>query len=85
MKIPFTINEYAGQKVIFINNEVFDWAIDEDALIQANEFASNTNALKAIHFDIKNYFLECLEDYIGFKLNMKQVNEAIKLGYVQND
>lgn len=85
MKIPFEISEYEGQKVIFINKEIFDWGIDEEALDQANDFASNANSLKAIHFDIRNYFLECLEEHIGFKMTIKEVNEALKIGYVEND
>ncbi len=85
MKIYFKINEYEGQKVIFINNEIFDWGIEEEALDQANEFASNANALRAIHFDIKNYFLECLEQHIGFKPTIKQVTEALKVGYIEDD
>lgn len=85
MRISFKIDEHEGQKVIFINNEMFDWGIDENALSQANEFASNPNSLKAIHFDIKNYFLECLEDHIGFEITMKEVNEALKVGYIEND
>lgn len=83
MKIHFKIVEYENQKVIFIDDEIFDWGIDEDALNQANEFASNPNALKAIHFDIKNYFLECLEEHIGFKITIGEVNEALKAGYIE--
>lgn len=81
MSISFKLKN----KEILINDEVFDWGIDEDALKQANELASNPNALKAIHLDIKNYFLECLETYLGFKPTMKQVNEALKNGYIKND
>jgi len=85
MKIPFEIQELDNQKIILINNEVFDWGLDEEALDQANKISSNPNALKAIHFDIKNYFLECIQEYLGFKPTIKQIIESLKVGYIEND
>jgi hypothetical protein len=85
MKISFKIKKNEGQKAIFVNEELFDWGIDEEALVQANELSSNPNALKAIHNDIKNYFLDCLEEFIGFRPTISQVNEALKIGHMEND
>lgn len=85
MKIPFKIQEQNNQKVILINDEVFDWGLDEEALNQANQISSNPNALKAIHFDIKNYFLECLGEYLGFKPTIKKVIESLKVEHIEND
>lgn len=84
MKINFEIKDYQGEKVIQIDQDIFDWRLDDDALDQANEFASsNPNALNSIHQDIKNYFLECLEEFTGFKMTMKEVNQALKFGYIE--
>lgn len=85
MKISFEIKKNENQNVIFINDELFDWGIDEEALFQANQLSSNPSALKAIHIDIKNYFLDCIEELIGFRPTILQINEALKIGYISND
>ena len=85
MKIKIEIKKLQDNKVIFINDELFDWGIEEDALQQANQYASNDEILKAIHADIKEYFLDCIEQYINFRPTMAQINEGLKIGYIEND
>jgi hypothetical protein len=81
-KIPLEIKDYEGQKVLFVDGELFDWGIDEEALSLANEQFSNEDAMKAIHTDMRDYFLECLGSVLGFKPTIKQVNLAIKSGFI---
>lgn len=81
----FEIKIVDGQKVIFIDEELFDWGLDEGALERANEFSSNLQTMEAIHLDIKNYFLECLSEQLGFKPTIKQINKALQDGYIEND
>jgi hypothetical protein len=83
VKIRFETAFFEGQKVIAIDGDVFDWGLDEDSLSQANAHASNKEVMKAIHYDIRNYFLDCLSESIGFKPTMKQVNKALELGYIE--
>lgn len=84
-KISIKISTLEGQKVLFINDELFDWGLDEQALLLANEQSSNKQAMRAIHSDIRDYFLECIGSAVGFKPTMKQVNLAIKSGYLDAD
>ena len=85
MKINIELKEIHGNKVILIDGEIFDWGLEEESLEQANQYASNEEILKAIQTDIRKYFLECIGEYLGFVPTMKQVNEALKLGYIEND
>lgn len=85
MKIKFEIKEEQGNKAIFIDNELFDWGIEENALEQANQYASNDEILKAIHTDIREYFLDCIEQYLNFRPTIKQINKSLKVGYIEND
>ena len=83
--IPFEVGEFEGQKVIVIDGEIFDWGIDDDALNQANQYVSNKETMSAIHSDIKNYFLECLSEVLGFEPSIKQINDALELGYINDN
>lgn len=83
--IKLKIEELDGQKILLINGEVFDWALDEEALIQANQYEKNKETMKAIHSDIRNYFLECIAEYLGFKPTIKQLYDGIQKGYIEDD
>lgn len=73
------IRRFDGENRIFIDNQLFDWGIDENAIQQINQI-SNPDDLLMIHENIRQYFLQCLESYIGKKLTIKQVYEALKSG-----
>lgn len=78
----FSVSQVGDQKVLMIGDDVFDWALDEEALTQANQYALNKGMMKAIHSDIKNHFLDCLAEHLGYKQTMKQVNDALKEGFI---
>ena len=84
MKIKFEIKKQNNQNVIFINDESFDWQIEEDDLEEAIRFAdNNTEVKKAIHADIKNFFLDCVNQVLNKEVTLKQINDALENGYIE--
>ena len=71
------IQEENNQKVIVIEDEVFDWGLDENALEEANNLADNLDLMRMIHMDIKEYFLLCMEEFTGSKPTIKEVYEEL--------
>ena len=78
----FSVSQVGDQKVLMIGDDIFDWALDDDALAQANQYAPSKSMMKAVHADIKNHFLDCLTEHLGYKPTMKQVNDALKEGFI---
>lgn len=89
MKKSFVVTQYydpdtkQNQKVIFVDEEMFDWGIEEEALQEAKKFAAGDPSIKkAIHGDIKSFFLDSLSEFLGKEVTLKDVNEAIESGYI---
>lgn len=84
MKIKLEIKEHDNQRVLFINDEIFDWQIEEDELNDAIKFANNEEEVKkAIKADIQNFFLSCIGEILNKDLNLKELNDAIEKGYIE--
>jgi alpha-L-arabinofuranosidase len=82
MKIE--IKNHENQKVLFINNEMFDWQIEEEELDDAVKFANNDEKVKkAIKADIQNFFLSCLSEVVGQNITLKELNDAIEKGCLE--
>jgi hypothetical protein len=78
----FSVSQVEDQKVLMIGDDIFDWALDEDALAQVNQYAPSKSIMKTVHSDIKNHFLDCLAEHLGYRPTMKQVNDALKEGFI---
>jgi hypothetical protein len=78
----FEIRRFDGEDRIFIDNQLFDWGLDENALEEINK-VQDKQELEKIHINIRNFFLECLSNQLGKKVTMGQVLEAIELGYLE--
>lgn len=80
-KVLFEIRRFNGEDLIFIDNQYFDFAIDDSALEKVNSLEGEE--LKKVHENIKNYLLTSLAQVLGRAVTMKEVMEAIKTGYIQ--
>lgn len=68
---------------IYIDGEEFDWGLEDEEIMEANKHVGNPEFMRAIHNDIMSHFLNSLQEVLGFRPTMKQVNEAIKKGHIQ--
>jgi hypothetical protein len=84
VKIPFKTERVGGQEVIVVDGEVFDWGLDEDSISHANRFSSNKDTMRAIHEDIRKYFLESIGELLGFEVSMRDINEALRAGCIDD-
>ena len=84
-QVPFIIKEYWDEdnwlrKGIFIDNELFDWGIDEDSFKEAMSMGPEYfNVFKA---DIERHFIESISEFMNRKVTAAEVNEATKTGWI---
>jgi hypothetical protein len=84
MKIKLEIKKHENQNVLFVNEDIFDWQIQEEELEDAIKFANNDKEVKkAIKADIQNFFLSCLSEILGKKINLKELNDGIERGFLE--
>jgi hypothetical protein len=83
-KIPFEIRRYEGKNVIFIDNQLFDWSIEEEAIEKISKIKDEIE-LKEINNNIRMFLLDCLGSYINKQINIRDVLDALKLGYIEVD
>lgn len=76
------IRKFEGENRLFIDNQLFDWGIDEEAIEQINKI-ENKEDLEKINENIKQFFLECLSSMIGKKINIKEAYESIISGQIE--
>ena len=82
MKLKLEVRKYDGQNVLFINDQLFDWGVDQEAVEQIKKI-TNKYELKSIHESIKEYLLESLETYTNKKITIGELLEGIKVGYIE--
>jgi|GEM_PF-5550852 len=68
------------QKNIYIDGELFDWSIDEEAYHWAEK--QGPQMLMVVQQDIAKYFLECLSETVGKRVTIQDLQEAEKTGWI---
>jgi hypothetical protein len=82
MKVLFEVRRFNGQDVIIIDNSLFDWGLDKESLNEIKKI-KDKQQLEKINENIKKYFLDCLESFIGKRLSIKEVIDSLKSGYIE--
>lgn len=82
MKYIFEIRKYDGENKIFINDQLFDWGIDENSMNQIKQI-KDEEEIKKINNNIKDYLLSSLEEFIGKKITIKELIDALKEGHLE--
>jgi len=78
-----TIHEIEGQRILAVNNEAFDWGIDEENLKAAQVISKNDPEVKKNWIgSIQKYFVRCFSEFVGKEMTLKEINEAIKRGHI---
>ncbi len=71
------------EKALFIGGEIFDWGIEDGALDNAIKTVGDDPTMKkALYGDIQRYFLDSLAEFLGYKISLAEVNEAIEKGCI---
>lgn len=77
---PETNEKY---NALFIDGQMFDWYIDRESLVEAKKFAQDDPVIKrSIYADIQTHFLQSFCDFIGKKITLNELNEALTTGRI---
>jgi hypothetical protein len=78
-----TMHEINGMRIIAVDNEAFDWGLEEDAFKAAQLAIKNNPKIKEIYIkNIQKYFLDCFSEFMGRTVTIKEINEGIKCGLI---
>ena len=70
-------------KALSINGETFDWGMEPEDIAKTKEFLSKNCQMKeAIGLSVANHFIECFSEFMGRKVTLAELNEAIKTGQI---
>lgn len=68
------------EKAIFIDDEILDWSIDMSSYMDAMKMGPMYR--RAVQHDIEKHFIESVSDFLGRKVTMNEIKEAIKTGWI---
>lgn len=87
-KIEF-ISKYSEEfnkniKALTVDGEIFDWGLELDSWSEAKKVISQHSELtETVTTSILNHFCECFSEFVGKNMNLEEINEAIKRGYIE--
>lgn len=68
------------EKAIFIDGELLDWQIDMNSYMEAMKMGPMYR--REIQRNIEEHFVSSVSDVLGRKINMNEIKEAIKTGWI---
>ncbi len=83
MSKSLRIEEVDGMNVIVVDNEVFDWTIEKKDIKKAQDFCrEHPDTKQSVLGDLQTHFIESFSEFLGHKVELKEINKAIKDGYI---
>ena len=73
------VRRFDGEDRIFIDDQLFDWGIDENAINQINKL-KNLEEIKKVQENIRQYFLQSIGYFLEREVTIKEVFEGIQSG-----
>jgi hypothetical protein len=83
VRAKMTTGELPGphfQKDIYIDGICFDWSINEEDYHWAEQ--QGPAVLMAVQQDITRHFLNSLTEFVGKSITVKELDEAVKTGWI---
>ncbi len=79
-----TIHDIEGRRIIAVDNEAFDWGIEEEDFKAAHVVIRNDPAVKESFLgNIQKHFVTCFSEFIGRPTTLKEINKAIEEGWIE--
>lgn len=79
-----TIHDIDGIKMIAVDNEVFDWGVDENDFKSAKLTIKDDPMMKEVFLgDIQKHFVNCFSEFIGKKVTLNEINQALINGKIE--
>lgn len=80
-----TVNlvEIEGKRYIVVDNEAFDWELDPEQFKSIEFKIRNDPSMKDSFIgNIFNHLTSCFSEFIGRKVSLKEINDAIEKGFI---
>ncbi len=78
------LQEVNGTNVIVVGTEVFDWAVEKEDIKKAQDFCKeHPDTKQSVLGDLQAHFIESFSEFLGHKVELKEINKAIKDGYIE--
>ena len=79
-----TIHEIDGMKILAVDNEGFDWGIDEEGLKKAALKIKKDPHMREMYVgNIQKHFIKSMSEFLGKEVTLKEVNDAIESGSIE--
>ena len=73
-----------GKNYIIVDNEAFDWEVDPDQIKHIELKIKNDPLMKEVFVgSIFSHMESCFSEFIGKKVSLKDINDAIEKGYIE--
>lgn len=79
-KFEVRINHENGIKRIFIDEELFDWNLNQDDLRRARNMG--LEYYKAAIIDVQRHFLDSLSEFMGRQITQEEFANATMSGWI---
>jgi hypothetical protein len=84
MKKKMFIYSHEGKNYIVVDNEAFDWEIDPSHIKSVETKIKNDPLMKENFIgDIFNHVVESFSEFLGKKVSLKDINEALERGWIE--
>ncbi len=75
---------HQGKKYLVLDTEAFDWEVEEAQLNKIKlSVASEQHAKERFVESIINHFVDSFSEFLGKKVTLKQINDAIEQEYIE--
>ena len=84
MQKKLEILNFEGRNYIVVNNEAFDWEVEPEHIKSIKVKMVNDPLMKdSIIGNVFNHMISCFSEFIGKKVTLKEINDAIENGYIE--
>ena len=80
-----TLHEMDGVRIIALDNEAFDWGIEEEDFKAAQVISKNDPAMKDNFLgSVQRHFVDCFSEFLGRPTSLEEINRAIADGWIES-
>lgn len=83
MQKKLRILKIEDKNYIILDNEGFDWEIDPKQLRMVEiSIGNDPNMKESFIGNMLNHFVSCFSEFLGKKVSLKEINDALEKGYI---
>lgn len=83
MRKTVSIGEIDGIRVILVDNQAFDWSVEDEHFKSAQIISRSDPAMRLKYLaDIQQYLVTCMSEFLGKPVTLSDINRALANGYI---